>query len=234
MATSSSTVARSRHSALHPDDAMALRAAALSSWAKKNARMVIGISVVALLVVGGLLVWKYSQAQRRSAAAEQLMALRANPAVGTATGARNVEAFISTYAGTTEADEARLMLAESRLNFGQPREAIADLTKLANSNSTLAPQAAMLLGSAHAQAGDRAAAIRAYQLAADKSRVRYQRFEALGQVALQQELAGNQAAAVEAYRKVLADTPPNSQQATVVEMRITEALARPATAAEKP
>jgi predicted negative regulator of RcsB-dependent stress response len=235
MATSSSTVARSRqHSALHPDDAMALRAAALAAWAKNNVRMIIGISAVALLVVGGLLVWKYSQAQRRAAAAEQLMALRANPAVGTATGARAVETFISSFDGTTEADEARLMLAESRLNFGKPREAIADLTKLANSNSTLAPQAAMLLGSAHAQAGDGAAAIRAYQLAADKSRLRYQRFEALGQVALQQELAGNYAAAVEAYRKVLADTPPNSQQATVVEMRITEALAKAATAAEKP
>ena len=236
MATSSSTVARSRqpHSALHPDDAMALRAAALSAWAKKNARMIIGISAVALLVVGGLLVWKYTQAQRRAAAAEQLMALRANPAVGTATGSRAVETFISSFDGTTEADEARLMLAESRLNFGKPAEAIADLTEMANSGSPLAAQAAMLLGSAHAQAGDRAAAIRAYQQAADKSRLRYQRFEALGQVALQQELAGNYAAAVEAYRKVLADTPPYSQQATVVEMRITEALAKAGTTAEKP
>lgn len=228
MATSSSTVARTRqaHSALHPDDAMALRAAALAAWAKKNARMIIAIAAVALVVVGGLLVWKVTQAQRRAAAAEALMALRANPVVGTAAGARALEGFIGNYGGTMEADEARLMLAESRLNFGKPREAIADLTAMANSGSPLAAQAAMLLGSAHAQAGDRPAAIRAYEQAAEKSRLRYQRFEAQGQVALQHELAGNYTAAVEAYRKVLAESEPNSQQASVVEMRLTEALAK--------
>jgi predicted negative regulator of RcsB-dependent stress response len=232
MATSSSTVARSRqaHSALHPDDAMALRAAALSAWAKKNARIIIGISAVALLVVGGLLVWKYTQAQRRAAAAEQLMALRANPAVNTGTGARALESFISNYDGTSEADEARLMLASSRLNFGKPREAVADLTRLANSGSPLAAQAAMLLGSANVQAGDSPAAIRAYQQAADKARLRYQRIEALGQVALLHEAAGNHTAAVEAYRKVLAELEPNTQPATMMEMRITEALARAAAA----
>jgi predicted negative regulator of RcsB-dependent stress response len=230
MATSSSTVARSRqtHSALHPDDAMALRAAALAAWAKKNARMIIGIAAVALVVVGGLLVWKYTQAQRRAAAAEALMSLRANPTVTTAAGSRQLEGFIRNYDGTTEADEARLMLAESRLNAGNPRAAVAELTELANSGSPLAAQAAMMLGSAQAQAGDRAAAIRAYELAAKKSELRYQRFEALGQAALQHELAGNYTAAVEAYRRVLAESEPNTQQATVVEMRITEALARAA------
>jgi predicted negative regulator of RcsB-dependent stress response len=236
MATSSSTVARTRqtHNALHPDDAMALRAAALATWAKRNARMIIAISAVTLVVLGGLLVWKYTQAQRRAAAAEALMALRANPVVGTGAGARALEGFIGNYDGTTEADEARLMLAESRMNFGKPQEAVADLTALANSGSPLAAQAAMLLGSAHAQAGDRPAAIRAYQQAADKARLRYQRLEALGQVALQQELAGNYAAAAEAYRKVLADSEPNSQQASVVEMRITEAMAKAPASAEKP
>lgn len=231
MASSSSTVARSRqsHSALHPDDAMALRAAALSAWAKRNARMVISIAAVALVVVGGLLVWKYSQAQRRAAAAEALLALRANPATETAAGAGQLQNFISTYDGTQEADEARLMLAESRLNAGNARAAIADLTRLANGGSPLAAQAAMMLGSAHAQAGDRAAAIRAYEQAAEKSRLRYQRFEALGQAALQHELGGNYQAAAEAYRKVLAETEPNTQQATIVEMRITEALARAGT-----
>jgi predicted negative regulator of RcsB-dependent stress response len=227
MATSSSTVARSRqsHSALHPDDAMALRAAAAAAWAKKNARMIIAIATVAILVVGGLLVWKVTQAQRRAAAAEALLSLRANPTITTAAGTRQLEGFIRNYDGTTEADEARLMLAETRLNAGNPRAAIAELTELANSGSPLAAQAAMMLGSAQAQAGDRAAAIRAYEQAADKSRLRYQRFEALGQAALQHELAGNYAAAVQAYNRVLAESEPNSQQATVLQMRITEAQA---------
>lgn len=225
---SSSTVARSRqsHSALHPDDAMALRAAALSAWAKKNARMIIGIAAVALVVVGGLLVWKYTQGQRQAAAAENLLSLRANPTVTTAAGTRQLEGFIQQYDGTQEADEARLMLAESRLNAGNPRAAVNDLTRLAGSGSALAAQAGMMLGSAHAQAGDRAAAIRAYEQAAEKARAKYQRVEALGQAALQHEVGGNFAAAAEIYRRVLAETEPNSEAAAQVEMRLTEALAR--------
>lgn len=228
MASSSSTVARTRQtsSALHPDDAMALRAAALSAWAKRNARMVIAISAVALVVVGGLLVWKYTQAQRRAQAAEALLALRANPTVVTAAGTRQLEGFIQSYDGTTEADEARLMLASSRLNAGNPRAAVAELTRLADSGSPLAPQAGMMLGSAHAQAGDRAAAIRAYEQAAEKSRLRYQRFEALGQAALQHEVGGNYKAAADIYQRLLGEAEPNTQQYTVVEMRMTEALAK--------
>ncbi|HEX6039145.1 tetratricopeptide repeat protein [Longimicrobium sp.] len=231
MASSSSTVARSRAShALHPDDAMALRAAALSAWARRNARMIIAISVVAIVVVGGLLVWKATQARRNAAAAEALLALRANPAIATAAGAAQLDNFIKNHDGTVEADEARLMRAETQLNAGNPRPAIASLNELANSRSPLAAQAAMMLGSAHAQMGDRNAAIKAYELAADKGELRYQKFEALGQAALQYELAGNYKGAAEAYRKVLAETEPLSQQAAVVEMRITEALARAGTA----
>lgn len=230
MASSSSTVARSRPaaSALHPDDAMALRAAALSAWAKRNARMIIALSVLAVVVVGGLVVWTYLKGQREAAAAEQLMALRQNPAVATAAGSRELETFIQKYDGTTEADEARLMLAELRMNAGNPRAAVSELTRLAGSGSSLAAQAGMMLGSAHAQAGDRPAAIRAYEQAAEKTRLRYQRFEALGQAALQHEVGGNFAAAAEIYRRLLGEAEPNSQQATVVEMRMTEALARAA------
>jgi predicted negative regulator of RcsB-dependent stress response len=231
MASSSSTVARSRTSAsLHPDDAMALRAAALSAWAKRNVRMIIAIATVSILLVGGLLVWKVSQARRSAAAAEALLSLRANPAINTAAGTSQLSTFIDDYDGTVEADEARLMMAEGQLNAGNPRPAISALNQLANSGSPLAAQAAMMLGSAHAQMGDRNAAIKAYEQAAEKSKLRYQRFEALGQAALQYELAGNHQAAADAYRKVLAETEPMSQQASVVEMRITEALARAGTA----
>jgi predicted negative regulator of RcsB-dependent stress response len=225
---SSSTVARSRqlNSTLDPDDAMAMRAAALAAWAKRNARMIIALSAVAVVLVGGLLVWKYSQAQRRAAAAEALLALRANPTLVTAAGSAQLATFIQRYNGTTEADEARLMLAEQRLNAGNPRAAITELNRVAGSGSPLAAQAGMMLGSAYAQAGDRAAAIRAYEQAADKAKLKYQRFEALGQAALQHEVGGNYKAAVEMYRRVLAETEANSGAASVVEMRITEALAK--------
>jgi predicted negative regulator of RcsB-dependent stress response len=230
MASSSSTVARSRqtHSSLHPDDAMALRAAELSAWARKNARMIIGIAAVALVVVGGLLVWKYSQAQRRAAAAERFLALASNPAMTTAAGARQIETFIRQYDGTTEADEARLMLAQEKMNGGTPREALPHLTRVASSRSPVAAQAAMMLGSAYAQLGQRAQAVAAYEQAAEKSSAQYQEFEALGQAALQHEQAGDNAAAVAIYQRMLAETEPNSPQATVIQMRMTEAQARAA------
>jgi predicted TPR repeat methyltransferase len=84
----------------------------------------------------------------------------------------------------------------------------------------------MMLGSAHAQAGDRNAAIRAYTQAAEKSRMKYQKFEALGQAALQHEAGNNFKAAADIYRGLLNESEKGSQQATIIEMRLTEALAK--------
>lgn len=224
----SSTVARSRqaHSKLDSDDAMALRAAELSAWARRNARMIIGIAAVALVVVGGLLVWKYSAAQKRAAAAERLLAMSANPVLLTAAGTRELEQFIRQYDGTPEANEARLMLAQSLLDQRQVRPAMTHLRKVADGGSHLAVQALMMLGSAQAEAGDRAAAIRSFQQAADRAGMKYQKFEALGQAAVQHEAAGNWKAAADIYRGLLTESEKGSQQATVIEMRMTEALAR--------
>lgn len=224
----SSTVARSRQlqGKLDSDDAMAIRAAELSAWARRNARMIIGIAAVALVVVGGLLVWKYSAAQKRAAAAERLLAMSANPALLTAVGTRELEQFIRQYDGTPEADEARLLLAQSMLDQRQVRPAMAHLQKVAGGRSPLGVQALMMMGSAHAQAGDRAAAIRSYQQAADRAPMKYQKFEALGQAALQHEAGGNFKAAVDIYRGLLADAEKGTQQSAVIEMRLTEALAR--------
>ena len=227
---SSSTVARSRspNSTLNSDDAMALRAAELSAWARKNVRMIIAVAAVALLVVGGLLVWKVTQSQRRAAAAERFLALSTNPAMHTAAGTRTLETFISQYEGTTEADEARLMLAQERMNGGTPREAIRYLEPVAKGSSPIAAQASMMLGSAYVQAGQRDQAIAAYERAAEKSKLEYQKFEALGQAALQHEQAGNTQAALAIYQRMLDETEAGSAQASVIEMRMTEVQARAA------
>lgn len=224
----SSTVARSRqpNTALDREQALALRAAEMAAWARRNVRLIIGVAVVALVVVGGLIVWRYNQGQRSAAAAERLLALRQNPATATAAGTGELEAFVQQYGGTREADEARVMLAEARLRAGQPREAAAALEPLAGGRSPLAVQASMMLGSAHAEAGDHAAAVRAYERAAERAEAKYQRIEALGQAALVQEQAGNHAAAVAIYERMLAESEEDSMQHSVVQMRLTEARAR--------
>jgi predicted negative regulator of RcsB-dependent stress response len=224
----SSTVARSRQlqGKLDSEDAMALRAAELSAWARRNARMIIGIAAVALVVVGGLLVWKYQQSAKRAEAGEQLLAMTVNPALMTAAGTRELELYIRKYDGTPEADEARLRLAQSLLDQGQTRPAMTHLNRVADGRSELAVQALMMLGSAQAQAGDRPAAIRSYTRAAERADMKYQKFEALGQAALQHEAGGNHKAAADIYRGLLDDSDKGTQQATVIEMRMTEALAR--------
>jgi cytochrome c-type biogenesis protein CcmH/NrfG len=100
------------------------------------------------------------------------------------------------------------------------------LNLVADGRSELAVQALMMLGSAQAQAGDRPAAIRSYTRAAERADMKYQKFEALGQAALQHEAGGNHKAAADIYRGLLDDSDKGTQQATVIEMRMTEALAR--------
>ena len=224
----SSTAARSRrpNPALDSEDALSVRAAEMAAWAQRNVRLIIAVAVVLLVVVGGLLVYRVNQTQRSAAAAERLLALRENPATATAAGTRELEAFIQQYRGTGEADEARLMLAEARLRGGQPREAAAALEPLAGGRSPLAVQATMMLGSAHAEAGDHAAAVAAYERAAGRAEAQFQRFEALGQAALMHEQAGDHAAAVAIYERMLAETEEESMQHSVVRMRLVEAQAR--------
>src|SRR3712207_9485090 len=100
------------------------------------------------------------------------------------------------------------------------------LRAVADGNSELAVQALMMMGSAHAESGDRAAAIRSYQQAADKADMKYQKIEALGQAAVQHEAAGNWKAAADLYRGLLAQSEKGSQQATIIEMRLPEGQAR--------
>jgi predicted negative regulator of RcsB-dependent stress response len=226
----SPSVARSRQrSTIQSDDAMSLRAAEVTAWAQRNIRVIMLLAAIVLAVVGGYILYRVNRATRDAAAAEQFLTLRANPTVATAAGAGQVDAFIRAHAGTVEADEARLLLAEIRLSAGQAKQAVEALRPLATSNSALASQAAMMMGSAHAQAGDRPAAIQAYELAADKADAEYQRAEALGQAALMHEQSGNFRGAAGIYQRLLGEAERGSPQATVLEMRMAEALARAGT-----
>lgn len=229
MATS--TVARSRQPQppIGGEDALSLRAAELAAWAKRNVRLIIAVAAVVLVVVTGLVVYRVQQAQTSAEAAERLLALRQNPATATPAGTAELQTFVQRYAGTQEADEARLMLAQARMDAGQPAEAVQALEPLAQSGSPLAAQAAMMMGSAHAEAGDREAAVSAFERAAERADARYQTFEALGQAALMHEEAGDHAAAAAVYERMLAEADEASMQQAVIQMRLTEVRARAGT-----
>ncbi len=115
------------------------------------------------------------------------------------------------------------------MDAGQPAEAVQALEPLAQSGSPLAAQAAMMMGSAHAEAGDREAAVSAFERAAERADARYQTFEALGQAALMHEEAGDHAAAAAVYERMLAEADEASMQQAVIQMRLTEVRARAGT-----
>lgn len=224
----SSTAARSRklQNSLNSDDAAALRAAELAQWARRNAKVVLTIAGIVAVLVIGYVYYRMDRARRGGEAAAQYLALSQNPTVATAAGAAQVEQFIRKHEGSLEADEARMLLAEIRMNSGQPKQAVQALLPMTEKDGPLAAQGAMMLGAAHAQAGDRAAAIKAFEKAAETAQAPYQRVEALGQAALMHEQNNDFKGAAAIYTRLLADADEGSPQATVLQMRLTEAQAR--------
>jgi predicted negative regulator of RcsB-dependent stress response len=226
MATSTAPRSRQPRPPLDGEEALSLRAAELAAWARRNVRIIIGVAAVALVLVLGLVMWRMNDAQRSAQAAERLLALRQNPATATAAGASELEAFVQQYRGTREADEARMLLAEARLASGQPREAVAALRPVTQGRSPLRAQAWLMTGAAHAEAGDLAAAVAAYEEASERFDATFQKLEALDAAALLHEDAGDFPAAVALYQRMLGMVEEESMEYGVVQMRMAEASAR--------
>jgi predicted negative regulator of RcsB-dependent stress response len=213
---------------LTTEDAVAIRAAELADWAKRNVTFVVIAAVVVLVVVGGALWYRMQQAHTEARAAEELFMIQQQVGATGEVPVAEVQQLIARRGGTTEAAEARLMLGQHHLDAGEPQQAIAPLREVARGRSPLAFSGAMLLGAAQDAAGDRDAAIRTYLGAADDARLDSQRYRALGEAAVLQEEMGSHAAAVETYRRMLGTVEEGSFEASVIEMRIAEAQARAA------
>ncbi len=225
---SSSHAARARRpspAALEQDDAFAARAAQLAAWAKKNARIIMIVTAVAAVAVAAFLYVRLSQAARERAASAQYLNVAAAAQSGV-TGAPQLETFIRSYDGTTEADEARLEVARVYLGANQPQKALPHLRAVAGSGGRLEYQGKMALAAALAQTNDRAGALRTYNEAAESAPLLFQRQEARSQAALLHEAAGDWKAAADLYRQMLADTEAGSVDRSIVEMRLAEAEGR--------
>lgn len=233
MATRTATTpARRPHNTVDSDDAVMLRAAELSAWAQKNARMIMTAAVVVLLTVGGFLYYRMYQASRAERAAAQFLQVGQAAATGEGAQARTeLQAFIRRYDGTREADEARVMLGGIFLKENQPRQAVAPLREVAGGDSPLSFQARMLLGAALNRDGKRAEAIQTYLDAAGDADLQYQRNEALNEAALLREQAGDWRGAAELYQRMLQDAEKGSMDESILQMRLTEAQSHVTTAA---
>jgi hypothetical protein len=228
MASPSAAPRRPRAS-VDPEDLLLLRAAEWSEWGRRNARLVIGVTVVALALLGGLLFYRIWQGQQAERAATEFAAVQATAESGNAALAqRDLERFIGRHGATPEGSEARIALAQIHMNRGEPKRAIPVLQPLARDlGRTLGPQAAMLLGAAQAEAGDRPAAIATYLRAADhRTSPAFLRDEALRNAAMLREQAGEYREAAELYRRLVQAATEGSFERTFYEMRLAEAEGR--------
>jgi predicted negative regulator of RcsB-dependent stress response len=224
MAPPSAVSRNPRHHNVDPDDVVLQRAMAMSDWARKNARVVIGVAVVVLVAAAGYLFYRSSQGERAGRAGSEYLQLQQEAETNPAAAKTRLSAFIESYAGTNEADEARLLLASLQLNDKQAKQAAAVLQPLADeTGSPLAAQGAMLLGDAQAQAGDRNAAIAAYLTAADRAEMDYLKAEALDRAATLREQANDWKGAAELYRRMVDVTEKGSIERSQAEMRLAEA-----------
>lgn len=211
------------------DDIVAARALQFAEWARRNARWILIGGVVALLLGAGLFYYRVDRAQRAERAAAQFATVSTTAASGnTALAVRDLQAFIGRFGGTTEADEARILLARIHLESGQAARAIPVLQGFASNigDSPLHTSGALLLGAAQAEAGQRDAAIATYLRVADGATTDFLKEEALAEAATLREIAGNYAGAAELYSRLAALAEEGSLDRSVYEMRVAEAEAR--------
>lgn len=225
MASPSAVRERSRTS-VDPDDAVSLRAAELADWARRNARLILGLAVAALLAAGAFLYYQFDQNSRAERASSEFLALQASlQTADSAAATRQLETFARKFPGSVEAAEARLQLGMNHLRAGQPKKAIAELRPVAEGGTPMAFQATSLLAAAQAADGQRDQAIRTYIAAAGDTDLAYQKQEVLQQAAILREGAGDWKGALELYRQILATTEEGSLERGIVELRIAEAEA---------
>ncbi len=224
---SPSVASRSRRVAADPDDAAIARAIAFSAWARKNARRIMIVAGVVLAAAAVLLYMRYLAANKAEAASRRFLEIQQTVETGNPAAAeKELQTFVTAYDGTVEADEARLALAEIHLRANAPKKAVPLAQAVAEGDSPLSIQGSLLLAAAHAAAGDRAAAVRTYEAAAEEATLRYQKLEALTGAAMLHEQANDFTAAAAIYKRTIELTEEGSMDRSVMEMRLAEAQAR--------
>lgn len=230
MASPSVASSRTRNTThgVSDDDVVMVRAIQLSEWARRNARIVIGVSAIVIVAVAAYLFYGYQKRQSEERASIAFSQVEQTALSGNATLAqRDLTTFIRRFDGTVQADQARLLLAKVHLDAGKAREAVTVLQAVDEGPATpVGAQGAMLLGAAQNQAGNRQAAIDSYLRVAEAAELEYQQEEALAEAALLRQQGGDFAGAAELYRRLLGMAEEGSFERSLYEMRLAEAEGR--------
>ncbi len=211
------------------DDRVMVRAVEFAGWARTNARVIMAIAIVLLVVIGSLFYWRIEENRKAARAATEFIALEQTAGSGnTALATRDLQRYAQRFSGTVYADEARVLLARLQLQAGQPQQAVAALAGVADriDDSPVGPQAALLLATAQQAANQPAAALDTYLRVSREAPLDYQKQEALAAAAGLREQTGDFAGAAELYRQLIATTDEGSAQRSLFEMRLAEAEGR--------
>jgi hypothetical protein len=222
---SPSTARKPHRSTVDSDDAVMMRAAELTAWAQKNARvLIIAAAVVAVLAVVAVYyqIYKSQRADRASAA---YLTMQSTIPADTTAALRQLGIFANNYDGTSEAAQTRMLMAQLYLGKGQAAKAVDEARKVAESSSALRDEGRLLLAASLAAAGKRDEAIAGYLALADDAKLAYMKQDALTQAAALREQANDWKGAVELYRRILATTEKDSGDRTVVQLHLAEAEA---------
>lgn len=174
-------------------------------WAKRNSHTVsVGVVLLALGIAAALYYRSYRQDLHLQATQEfeqvQQLLGRGQPQAAQA----ELESFLERFGDTSFAVEARILLAQTQLQAGEPDEAVSTLQEAAGRlRDPIDIQAAFLLGTAYEQAErwDEAEAL--YLDLAEDAEMTFQVREALAAAARIRARRENYAGAAELYRQVL-------------------------------
>ncbi len=206
------------------DDAFVARMLELSGWAKRNARVVVGVAIGAAFLVLGYLYYTNRRARLDQLAASQLLEVRQTVASGNyPLATRDLQQFVDRYGKTDAGREGRLLLGQLQLEQGKAQDAIRDLTSFAPRDALIDSSRLLLLGAAYEQAGDTARAITTYAQVGRNGAFAFQRREGLENAARIHMQAGDYDAAASIYQQLVELVGSDDAQASVYRMRLAEA-----------
>ena len=191
----------------------------LLEWVKGHRQATTWVGT-AVLVGAGLFLWTLSSTRRSEAiAGRQLQgALYALENRNLPLAASELARIVENYSGTNAAAEGRLVLAQVRLQQGQPRQAVDLLQDFApGAPAPFRAQAYGLLGAAYENLGRPRDAAQAYETGAERAPLDFLKAQMLSDAGRAWAAAGDTAQAVAAYRRIVSELP---KQSAVAEAKV--------------
>ena len=177
----------------------------LLAWVIQHRKAVIWGALILLLAAGAFAWNLFSTRQSERVASQQLSSARfAFESKNYALAASELSRIAENYSGSRSADEASILLAQTRLAQGQSQQAIDVLKQFApKASADYRAQAYGLLGAAYENVGHPKEAAEAYEEASKNGRLPFERAQFLSDAGRAWLAARDTGRAVAAYQEIV-------------------------------